>query len=87
MLVTMNQDGQRILAKNASKCQHYVCPYCKSSVVFKHGCSMIPHFAHKGRTKYKCIKTRDRSTLSFKIVFSTSISSIKPPCSNRALFC
>lgn len=57
MLVTMNQDGQRILAKNASKCQHYVCPYCKSSVVFKHGCSMLPHFAHKGRTKHKCIKT------------------------------
>ena len=46
MLTAVNQSGIQILARDADKCQGYVCPMCKDAVILKKGRIKIPHFAH-----------------------------------------
>ncbi|MBU5271431.1 competence protein CoiA [Staphylococcus caprae] len=70
MLVAIGENNQRILAKNASKKQMYVCPHCQSEVVFRRGEKVIPHFAHKVKGSRPCYKNETYEHYQTKILLA-----------------
>jgi competence CoiA-like predicted nuclease len=47
MFVALSDSGERVHAWDASQAMHCVCPECRTSVVWKHGRIVVPHFAHR----------------------------------------
>jgi len=46
MLVALNGEGNRVLAKDSMRGEVFVCPLCKEKVFLKKGRIKIPHFSH-----------------------------------------
>ncbi len=47
MLVGLSNDGNRIIARGATRNDDFFCPFCKEPLILKKGEIKIHHFAHK----------------------------------------
>ena len=50
MLSALNNNNEKIIAKDANKNNEYFCPVCGEPLILKQGEIKIPHFAHKANS-------------------------------------